>query len=367
MVVRNIARARLRSALTVTGVALSASILLLGLYSVDAMDALMKFQYGAVERQDATVSFESERGLDALYEMQRLGGVRRAEPELAVPVRLVHGQRERRTGITGIAPDSELYGLVDRRRHPVPRPTDGLVLSSKLAELLGVRAGGRVEVHVLNGKKPVFTARVERTVDEYIGTSAYADFFRLSRWMDEEAAMTGVRLLVDGDRRRELSRELKELPAVQAVTFKDQSLKVFEDTLAASMGIMTTVLVVFAGVISLGVIYNASRISFAERERTLASMRVIGFSEREVTRTLAGENVLLSLLGVPVGLLLGWLFCYALSRMYDSDLYRFPFVVRTESVLLTAGGVLVFTLMANLAVRWKVARLDLVEALKSRE
>lgn len=367
MVFRQIWRSRFRSALTAGGVALSASILMLGLFSYASMDTLMDFQYGHVERQDVRVALESERGIDALYEMRRLPGVRRAEAELVVPAKLVNGLRERRTGIIGIARDSELYGLVDRDLAPVPRPTDGLVLSAKLAELLGVRPGEMLRIEVLTGKKQTFEALVERTVKEYIGTSAYADLDRLSRWIDESTAVTGARLLADPARAGALSATLKDLPAVEAVTFKRQSVKVFEETLASSMGIMTTVLVVFAGVISFGVIYNAARISFSERERTLASMRVIGFTEREVARTLAGESFVLTAVGVPAGLALGWLFCWALSRIYDTDLYRFPLVIHPATVLLAVAGVVAFTVLANLAVRRRVKRLDLVAALKTRE
>jgi len=367
MVIRNVRRARLRSMLTVSVVAVSASILLLAMYMDDSIRALATFQYEKIERQDVRVAFGDEKGRAALYELRRLPGVRRAEPELVVPVDLVNGHRKKRTGITGIWSESRLRGFVDRRRRPVPRPVHGLVLSSKLAEILAVEPGGTVEVRVLTGRKQEFRATVEGTIDEYIGTNAYADLDALSRWIDEESVLTSAVLLADGARTRELARTLKNLPAVESVAFTEQTREVFDETLAASIGIMTGILTFFAGVISFGVIYNASRIALAERERSLASMRVLGFTETEVARVLSRENLLLAVLAIPFGLGLGLLFCWALVVVYDTELFRFPFFVSPGSLAFTAAGVVGFAVVANLAIRRRIRKLEIVEVLKSRE
>ena len=224
-----------------------------------------------------------------------------------------------------------------------------------------------MEVRVLNGEQQVFRAPVERTLDEYIGASAYADLDRLSRWIGEETVLTSALLLVDGDRAAELTTTLKEVPAVEAVVFSEQSMRIFEETLAAFIGVMTGVLILFGGVISFGVIYNASRITLAERERTLASMRVLGFTEREVTRIITRENFVLTFAAIPLGLALGALFCYGLVVMYDTDLFRFPFVLTDRTMLVSGVSVLAFAVVANLAVGRRIRKINVVEALKSRE
>ncbi|MHC4472206.1 MAG: ABC transporter permease, partial [Planctomycetota bacterium] len=367
MVVRHVARAKLRSALTVSGVALAGSIVFLALFSSDSMDALVDNEANVVDLHDARINFNSDLGRAALYEVRRIPGVTRAEPELIVPVRLVNGWRHKRVAIIGLDSEGELRGLVDRDRNPVPKPRSGLLLTKKLAEILDVAKGDELEARVLEGKKQVLRLPVEGTVDEFLGASAYADHRVLSRWVGEEEAMNSVRLLVDDDLAEELSLELKSLPAVESVRFKSQVVQNFRDTLAASMGIMISVITVFAGIIAFGVIYNSSRIALAERERTLASLRVLGFTEGEVSSIIVRENLLLTAAGILPGLGLGILWGVLLSRVYDTDLYRFPIVIREQSLLLTALAVVVFAILANLAVRRRVKRLDIVEALKSRE
>jgi len=346
---------------------MSASILILAFFMDDSMKALMDFQYRHVELMDVRVSFHEESGRRALHELRRIPGVRRVEPELIVPVTLVSGHRERRTGLIGLPRDGELHRLVDTDGRDVERPRKGVVLSEKMAELLHLEPGDPVEVRVLRGKKQVFTAPIERTVKEYIGTSGYADLETLSRWIGEEEALNCALLLVDPDRVEELTRTLKNIPAVTSVVFTAQTRRIFTDTLAQFMGIMIGVLALFAGVISFGVIYNASRITLAERERSLASMQILGFTQGEVMRVISRENMVLAFLSIPFGLLVGVGFCVALVTLYDTDLFRFPLAISGATLWRTAVGILIFAALANLAVGRRVRRLDIVEALKARE
>ena len=96
-------------------------------------------------------------------------------------------------------------------------------------------------------------------------------------------------------------------------------------------------------------------------------MRVMGFTNREVGAVLMGENIFLACVAVAPGLALGALFSWLLSSLYDTDLYRFPFVLSGKSMFITAMTVLGFAVLANLAVRRRLHSLDLVEVLKARE
>ncbi|MHC5050205.1 MAG: ABC transporter permease, partial [Planctomycetota bacterium] len=348
MVVRGIARRKVRAAITVGGVGLSASILMLAFYSVDATEEMMDVQFRLVERQDISLAFHDERGRKALHELRRLPGVRRAEPELGVPVKFVNGRHSRRLGITGLDADNSLLALLNEDLDHVPLPREGLLL-------------------MLTGKKQRFTVTVENVTSEYLGIFAYAELGRLSRWIGEENILSGARLAIDKDRSNEIGRILKNMPAVAAVSHKDRTVESFKATLAESQNIMGTVLILFAGIITFGVTYNTARISLAERARELGSMRVLGFTDREVESVLEGENFVLTCLALVPGIALGVLFGYLLSKLYDTDLFRFPFVIEMASVLKTVLTVLIFTLLANLLVRRRVRRLDIVEVLKARE
>jgi len=231
MVVRHLSRTKLRMALAVTGLAMGTAVLMLSLFGMDSTAKLMDVQFRLVERQDARIAFHNEHGDAALYELRRLEGVRHAEPELSVGVRLRHDHREKRTAVTGLDRGGTLHGLLDRELRPVPLPRDGLLLSRKLAEILRVRAGDELEVEVLYGEKQQFRAPVESVVDEYLGAYAYAERGRLSRWIGEESALTGALLSIDPRHEAEVGRRLKELPAVSSVGFRDRVVASFDRTI----------------------------------------------------------------------------------------------------------------------------------------
>jgi len=200
-----------------------------------------------------------------------------------------------------------------------------------------------------------------------MGVSAYASLPTLSRWIGEVDAITGARLLVDPLHAEALGRELKELPAVAGVTFKAQTAEVFDATVGESQGMMLGVLLLFAGAIIFGVLYNAARIALAERHRELGALRVLGFTHREAAVLLSSENLILAVLALVPGLGLGILFSWLLTKAYETDLYRFPFVMTADSLFKTIVVTLAFAVLASLAVLRRLQRLDLVEVLKARE
>ena len=135
----------------------------------------------------------------------------------------------------------------------------------------------------------------------------------------------------------------------------------------SSMQIWNVFLIVFSGVIAFSIIYNSTTISVMERNRELATLRVMGFTVDEVGDIVFNENYVLSSLGLILGYPFGLLICHLLIKAYETDLYRLPFYVHPRTFVLTAVYTVVFVTAANLITRQKLKRLDLIEVLKSRE
>lgn len=166
MIVREIERRPAKAALSVLGISFAVAILIVGSFSEDAIDFLMEVQFGRVERQDVTVSFVEPTSASVLGELKQLPGVIHAEPFRSVPCRLRHEHRRRLTAITGLAPDSELFRLIDADDQIIPIPRSGLVLSQQLGKLLDVRAGQQLLVEVLEGQRPVRRVTVTGLVND---------------------------------------------------------------------------------------------------------------------------------------------------------------------------------------------------------
>ena len=157
------------------------------------------------------------------------------------------------------------------------------------------------------------------------------------------------------------------MPAVSGVSLRLAALQSFEGTLARSLGIFTTVLVVFACVIAFAMVYNVARIALSERARELASLRVLGFTRGEVSVMLFGEQVLLTLAGIPLGCALGTGMSALLSGAYQWELFRIPLVVSRQTYAFAALVIVAAAISSGLLVRRRLDRLDLVAVLKTRE
>lgn len=367
MIVRNLDRRRWRASFSILAVALSIAILVSGRYSIDAINRLVAVQFHAVQREDVMVVFQENRPARARYELQRLDGVMRVEPYRELPARLRLENRSRRIAILGLDPDSDLRRPVDQQLHAIDLPADGLVLTAKLAEILGARAGDILTVEVLEGTRPVRHVPVAALVDEPVGLGAYMRASALHRLMREGDTISGAYLKVDGAAAPRLYAELKHMPSISGVAVREAALASFWKTFGDSIWISTAFMVGFACVIAFGIVYNGARIALSERGNELASLRVLGFTHAEIAGILLGEQAILTVAAIPAGFAFGFALSALLSRFFSRELFRLPLVVNSASYVFAAVVIAAAALLSGLLVVQRLRHMDLTEVLKSRE
>jgi putative ABC transport system permease protein len=270
-------------------------------------------------------------------------------------------------GILGIRADNSLFGLINMDGRETQLPPHGLLVSEKLAEVLGVGVGDTVQLEALVDKRPVRQVIIAATLNDFAGLQAYMNLDDLHQIMLEGPVVTGVQMLVDPAQQDRLYRELKETPRVATVVVKRHTLDSFNDTIAKNLGVMKRINLIFACIIAAGVVYNSARISLAERSRELATLRVIGFTRQEISSILLGELAIVTLLAIPVGLVLGKMFAAWMVSAFDHELFRFPLVVSAKTNAWAALVVIMASAVSGLIVRRNLDHLDLVAVLKSRE
>jgi putative ABC transport system permease protein len=367
MILRNLSRQPVRAALSIVGIGFAVAMMVVGMFSLDAIDTLIDVQFHQARRQDVTLSFVEVVSAGALHEVARLPGVLAVEPARTVPARLSVGNRSRQVGIVGLPARARLNRVVDASAGPIELPPDGLVLSEKLAEILDVRPPQSVVVEVLEGPRPVRRLVVADLVDEYMGTAAYMELSALHRLVYEADNLSGAAVKVDPARLEALYRRLKAVPAIGGVAVTQAVLDSFNTTIEQNMNLIVFFNVLFSSVIAIGVVYNAARISLSERSRELASLRVLGFTRGEISSILLGELAVLTLVAVPLGLMLGYALAALLVSALSTELYRFPLVVSSRTYAWSAITVLVASILSGLVVRRILDRLDLVAVLKAPE
>lgn len=367
IVIRNMLRRWIKSSLSIAGVALAVAILVISRSMLDSIDVMMKNQFHHVQREDVSVPFLLARPGSVLDDLRRMPGVLAVEPYRAVAVRISHESRARRTALIGMPEGAVLRRVVDRNDRAFAVPPGGLLLNKKLSEILGVREGDVVTVEVLEGIRPTARMRVNRIVDDLMGLGAYADIDVVRRMLQEDDVVSGAHLAIDPLARGAIYRALKGAPAVAGVSIREAALQSFKETIAQSLSITNTSAILFACIIAAGVIYNGARIALSERGRELASLRVLGFTKREVGLMLVIEQAILTAAALPLGFALGYGLSSLLSLAYDLENYRMPLVVSRDTWAFAGIVVAIAAVGSSLLVLRRIRNLDLVEVLKTRE
>jgi putative ABC transport system permease protein len=367
MILRNMERRPIRVLLSSLGVAFSTAILVLGMFMFDGVDFMMVQQFEVIQREDLQVSFNQKLPVAVGHELERLTGVTRVEPYRVEAARLRSGHREREVGLQGLDPEGRLRRIVSGDGSIRPIPSEGVVLSAVLAERLGVEAGDSLGVEFLEGRRAEGSLAVAGVVEDFLGLSAIMSIPALAKTAGGPRVYSGAFLSVDADTRAALLRDIEAMPAVASVVSPRTLLESFRSQLDESLLIAVAFLLGFASIISVAVIYNGARIALSERGRELASLRVMGFRRREVSVLLLGEQGIITLLAIPVGWLLGVVMAARVVAAIENDTYRIPFVVSSQTYLISAVVTVLAALVSAWIVRRRIDHMDLISVLKTRE
>ncbi len=367
MILRQLERRPAKALTALIGIAMSVAILMMGSFSLDAINYIMHFQFRLAQRQQLSVALVEPSSPRTIHHLANLPGVLSVQPFRAVSTKMTHNQHLRRVAILGIDSERDMFRLLNLAERPVELPPEGLVVSDKLAKLLHAKMGDSVHVQVLEGKRPTLELRIAQIVTEYGGANAYMNLPALNRILGETDVISGAFMGVDQQSEDALYQTLKNTPRVSGVINKNATLQSFKDTIAENILMMRTFNIIFAVIIAFGVVYNSARISLSEQGRELATLRVIGFTRAEVSGILLGELAVLTIASIPLGWLIGFGLCATFVQGLDTESYRIPLVLERSTYAMAAVIVMLAALVSGLIVRRRIDRLDLVAVLKTRE
>ena len=365
--VRNLQRRPMQALFTVAGLALATGLLILPNTFKAGIREVLEFQWDVVQRQDVNLGLVEPSSARIAHELAQLPGVTSLEPSRSAAVRIHFRGRSRQIGLRSLLPGGQHSRAVDHAGHEIAPPPDGVILSGKLADVLGAKPGDLVVLEALEGRRPVQTVPLLATAEDFTGIAAYMDLHAINRFLGEGDVINGASIGLDMARRAEFLAALKEIPRVSTVAIKETMRQAFRETTAASMGLIQTIYLTFAIIVAFGVIYNNARISLAERARELATLRVIGMTQREVGAILVVELVILAVFAVPLGLLLGTGLTTVIVGSVSTETIRLPLVFTTYTYSFAVVTVIVASTLSALFVLRKLNQLDLIAALKAPE
>lgn len=367
MILRHIERRPLKSLLTTLGISMACGTMMIGGFQEGAIDYMVKVQFGMSQRSDLIALFTEPTSTRSLYSLRSLHGVEHAEGFRDVPAKLQYQHRSYRTAVQGIEENGSLMHLLDARLKPIELPQEGVVLTDYLAEILHIRPGDKLTIDVLEGNRPRVEVPVVSTTKEYLGVNVYMRRAYLNRLLKEGDVISGARIKVDSREQRDVYAELRNMPRIAGVVEQTAAIKSFYETLAQSVLFFTFISTLLGASIAFGVIYNSMRIALSERNRELASLRVLGFQRGEVAYILLGEMALLTLIAIPLGLAIGYGLCAYLAFQFDTDLYRIPLRLGRDVYAFAVLVVVLSSIVSAMMIWRNLAHLDMVAVLKTKE
>lgn len=385
---RNLFRYKRRFIMTVIGIAGCTALLLTGLGLSDAINDIIDKQFGDITKYNTTITVDdraAEGGGEASGEhrpefdaVMDDGAWVEAHASASVENLLVGGPGESDVQVDLVVPEDPsgfgaFFSLRTRVGHDdVELSDDGLVLTEKLANELGVGVGDEIELteqdSTGNATNTSYWATVTGIVENYIyhyvfmGPALYEQLFG-------EAPVYGTEYAIvtsDGAERAQFGEALRAVDGVKTITYNDEAIDSYRDMLS-SVNMIVVVLVVAAAALAFIVLYNLTNINITERMREIATLKVLGFTRREMNAYIFRETFLLAAIGCVVGLVIGvWMEGFIVVTA-EVDQMMFGRDIHPASFVIAFALTMVFTAVVMFAMRGKLAKIDMVESLKSNE
>jgi putative ABC transport system permease protein len=367
MVARRILRFPRRSLTTVVGIALAMGLMVTTQHFPLAIDRIVAVTFGVAQRMDVLLAFSEVADDSILLDVGRLPGVLKVEALRSSEVIFEAGSHRRRNSISGVPDGASLNRLLDANLVAVAARPDGLTLSDNLAGKLDVKLGDMVRIQATDGHRATADLPVVAIVRPYLAASAYIELDTLNRLLREPGRVTAAHLLIDSRQRAAFSARVKKLPRIVSVSFLDNARASMSKLLNEGSGFFSGMFIIFSSLMAAGVAFSAARVTLAEQERDLATLRVLGFGRREASYVLLAEIGALLLVALPIGVAIGAGMSRWLMSQFQTDLFTFPYVTSALAYAKPALFVAAAVMIATLLVRRGVDRLDLVGVLKSRD
>ena len=373
---RNLFRYKKRIFMTVLGIAGCTALMLTGFGVKDSISGIVKNQFGTLTRQDTTIVFDEDqvKGDRARFADMLQG---RDELQKSLLVRqknstVGHGSREYDAYLFVPEKVEQLSDYVLLRHRSDKKPyalgDDGAVIDEKLAQLLHVSAGD--EIYLVGDENVRYTLKIADITENYAGHYLYMSpsyYMKVFGAAPAYNAALGILQQNGGQQAEEsLSAYLLAQDGVLTVSYTSGIEDNFDDTIG-SLNYVVIVLIVCAGLLAFVVLYNLTNINVGERIREIATIKVLGFTDREVSAYIYRENIFLTVFGVAAGLLVGIALHRFVITTAEIDSIMFGRDISALSYLLAALLTVVFSLLVNFAMHYKLKKVDMVESLKSVE
>lgn len=358
---RNVFRYKKRFLMTIIGIAGCTGLILAGFGLKDGIEKMVPNQYEELFNYQATISLNEEatdKTIKKIKENNKITDTLRVQEET-----ISIDNKDTNQSVTLIIPQTNLNGFItlqDRKTKEKYQDSDGLIITEKLANLLEVEEGDTLEFTGTNSYKEKISHITENYLfhyaylpnSSYKGTTYNTVLIKTKKMSEKEEKI--------------LANELKEIPGISSISFVSSTRHVFDDTME-NFAYISLILIISAGALAFVVLYNLSSVNISERKRELATIKVLGFYDKEVYQYINRENTILTIIGILLGLGIGNILTIYILKTCEVDTFMFDPTIAPISYLYAILITATFAILVNIILYFSLKKIDMIESLKSVE
>ena len=375
--IRNIFRYKKRFLMTIIGIFGCTSLILAGFGLKDSISKILPYQYENIFQYDIQVALKSS--LEETQKQDLINGLKNREGiNEVVESYMVSGTatKDNQEDIQIIVPKdaNEMKKVIklkdletEEEINLEEASKEGVIITDKLAELIGAKEGDTIKIKDTNDiEKEVKISKIaENYISHYIYMSK--DYYEN---LYGESFGTNVLLIQDNnlteEQEEQISSELIDKNEVSTVSLTATIMKTLDDTMN-SLNYVVVILIVSAGLLAFVVLYNLSNVNISERIRELATIKVLGFYDKEVYKYVSRETVILTAIGILLGLVGGYFLNFYIIATCEIDMLRFVKIIDPLSYVYSILITVLFTIIVNIVTYFALKKIDMIGSLKSVE
>lgn len=371
---RNLFRYKKRLFMTIFGIAGSMGLMLVGFGLYDSIMDIAILQYDQIQHYDAMV-INDEDATDSQEKdlLKFLDGNSEIDHYTRVQLTKMTAPKEKGSvSIYVYVPENtenfkEDVTLRDRKSHEQYELTDdGAVICEKTASLIGVKTGDEITLEKDNRK---YKVKITAVTENYMGHYVYMTPPCYEKTFGEKPEYSSTVYTMKEDAESDLEtlgNAILKYPAALSISYTSSTAGQVERMLG-SLGAVIWVLIISAGMLAFVVLYNLNNINITERQRELATLKVLGFYDGEVSQYVFRENILLSFIGILAGAVFGILLHRYVITTVEVDAVMFGRNIKPISFVYSGIITFGFSMFVNMVMHFKLKKINMVESLKSVE
>lgn len=373
---RNMFRYKKRFLMTVVGIMGCTALILAGFGLRDSISKIMDFQYLDIYNYDMMIGLKdtlTEEEINSLTtELEKNEDVKNVTKAHMLSYTLNNKSFKEDAQIVVVENKNDLDEVINLRDvksgENLELTDNEIIITDKLSQLVDVKKGDTITLQDSDGNN--FEAKVGEITEHYIGHYIYMTKNLYEKTFKEKSSpnvlLTTYKNKLSEDAENKLSEELLKNAKIASVTLTSYLTTIMDDTLS-SMNIVVYILIISAGLLAFIVLYNLANVNISERIRELATIKVLGFYDKEVYEYVTREIILLTIIGIIVGLVFGYALNSFILGTCEIGILRFKRIITLQSYAMSAIITIIFTYIVNFITYFSLKKIDMIESLKSVE